>query len=344
MENTMGANLPYEISRELSKNLPKITVEKLNSERVVKTKLSVIELLKEVFDRIFSSSKPSFIFTKQQEEQLPEGPIDLSGDEPTKDNKYAEKKAEEIKTYELKEAGYNRVLSNSSRPRMALTPENFALSLNRGWATIFGPKPKEEISAGFDYSEISKLSEKVNEENVQSIEVPTEPTIEVKKEEKQPLEMSVTENTKEPEKEEYKFDEIIAQATNIVNENIEYKKQLENLKKEVIKFKDNNGLLKDEVRTVKLENGSLINQVEKLQLDKQGLERDLQIIASEKEKMQVKFVEDLQAKENEKTSIEEFYKKQYKDKETKLMNYLMATISRGSEQVTPTEEKSKANI
>lgn len=318
MQSAMGGNLPYETVNMLSKEFSKTSQEQLQSQRVVKTKFSVVSLLKEIYNKTFGISYSSFVDLKEKEE--------LDKLEIAKEKLYI---------YEYSDSNPERVLSNSYKPRVALVPYKLIEGLNKGWTTVFAPKPKEEIKEDYSYDEVNKLSEKVNEENLQSIEVPTAPTIEV---EEQTVEVPTIEVKKE---EEVSFDDIFGNVRNVVKENGDLKKQVESIKKGMIELKNINTSLKEEVKASQSEKDSLKMQVEKLQSEKQNFERELQTLNAEKEKMEVRFREELQIKENEKKSVEEIYKNKYQADREKIAMTLKSILPKETMQVESSEEVSK---
>lgn len=322
MQSAMGENLSYEIVYALSKEFSKISQEQLQSQRVVKTKSSVVSLLKEIYNKTFGILESSFADLKEIEE-LSQPPISF------------ESEKEKVYSYEYSNANIQRVLSNSYKPRVALVPHKLIEGLNKGWTTVFAPKPKEEIKEDYSYDEVNKLSEKVNEENLQSIEVPTAPTIEV---EEQTVEVPTIEVKKE---EEVSFDDIFGNVRNVVKENGDLKKQVESIKKGMIELKNINTSLKEEVKASQSEKDSLKMQVEKLQSEKQNFERELQTLNAEKEKMEVRFREELQIKENEKKSVEEIYKNKYQADREKIAMTLKSILPKETMQVESSEEVSK---
>lgn len=176
-------------------------------------------------------------------------------------------------------------------------------------------KPEET----FNKEDIDNLIKKVSDLNeVPVIETNAEPVVEKQEEVKKPT-----------------IEELLSNAGNIVNENINLKKQLEAMKKEIIKLKENNVNLKSENANVKSNVDSLNKKNSELESKNQNLSLQLQNSNLEKDKMKAVFSEQLQSEVNARNLAEEQYRKQYEDEMEKVKEHLNAILSKASVSEEP---------
>lgn len=284
MENTMGGNIPYEITSMLAKEMRTDSV----SNKSVKAQIATAEKLKTNSE----VSSVSFVSNNVV-------------NEPT--NNVVNKSNEASHPVVEKKVG------------MCLLEYDDAKAKDK-------PKVRESKAVLISADRVScirtsikncmeKVKEPVEKEKVKEV---VKPVIEEKKE--VPT-----------------FEELLKTVNNIVNENIELKKQLESLKKEIISLKDSNTNMKTEIKELKDKNESLSKKNSEKELAIQSLTRDLNTSYAEKDKMKVTYEEKLQSEINSRNSLEEHFKKQYEESLQKMNENLSLVVGK----VVPLSENNK---